>query len=229
MKVPVMIELFRRVDAKGTSLDNELFLQNRFASIVDGSPFALNAGDDSDSSMYTRVGQNVSLRELNEHMITRSSNLATNAIIQFLDPKRVNATAHALGARDMQVLRGVEDGKAFEKGMNNTTTAHDLGVLLLGIEQRTAATAKSCDAMKDVLLHQEFSSEIPAGLPAGTPVAHKTGWITGTVHDAAVVYPAGQSPYVLVVLTRKIPEQRAAQRLIADLSREIYGFVTSSR
>ena len=229
MKVPVMIELFRRVDAKGTSLDNELFLQNRFASIVDGSPFALNAGDDSDSSMYARVGQNVSLRELNEHMITRSSNLATNAIIQFLDPKRVNATAHALGARDMQVLRGVEDGKAFEKGMNNTTTAHDLGVLLLGIEQRTAATAKSCDAMKDVLLHQEFSSEIPAGLPAGTPVAHKTGWITGTVHDAAVVYPAGQSPYVLVVLTRKIPEQRAAQRLIADLSREIYGFVTSSR
>jgi beta-lactamase class A len=229
MKVPVMIELFRRADARSTSLDNEIFLQNRFTSIVDGSPFSLDARDDSDSAMYAQVGHNVTLRELNERMITRSSNLATNAVIQYLDPKRVNATAHALGARDIQVLRGVEDGKAFAQGLNNTTTARDLGVLLLAVERGTAASPKSCEAMKAVLLRQEFSTEIPAGLPAGTPVAHKTGWITGTLHDAAIVYPAGRPPYVLVVLTRKIPERRDAQRLIADLSREVYGFVTASR
>jgi beta-lactamase class A len=229
MKVPVMIELFRRVDAHTTSLDNEVFLENQFASIVDGSPFSLDAHDDSDSAMYARVGQNVSLRELDDHMITRSSNLATNAVIQFLDPKRVNATAHALGARDIQVLRGVEDGKAFAKGLNNTTTARDLGVLLLAIERGTAASRKSCEAMKEVLLRQEFSTEIPAGLPKGTPVAHKTGWITGTLHDAAIVYPAGRAPYVLVVLTRRIPEQRDAQRLIADISRDVYSYISGPR
>ncbi|HVT40490.1 MAG TPA: serine hydrolase [Gemmatimonadaceae bacterium] len=225
MKVPVMIELFRRVDARVTSLDNELFLQNRFASIVDGSFFSLDARDDSDSALYARVGQNVTLRELNERMITRSSNLATNAVIQFLDPKRVNATAHVLGARDIQVLRGVEDGKAFEKGLNNTTTARDLGVLLVTIERGTAASRSSCEAMKQVLLRQEFSTEIPAGIPPGTPVAHKTGWITGTLHDAAIVYPPSRPPYVLVVLTRKIPVQRDAQALIADISREVYRYV----
>jgi beta-lactamase class A len=79
--------------------------------------------------------------------------------------------------------------------------------------------------MKAVLMRQEFNDEIPAGLPPGTPVAHKTGWITGTLHDAAIVYPKGRSPYVLVVLTRKITDEKVAGRLIADLSREVYAFV----
>jgi beta-lactamase class A len=225
MKIPVMIELFRRVDAGRSSLANELFLQNVFASIVDGSLFTLDAKDDSDSALYALVSQNVSLHELNERMITRSSNLAANSLIQLLDPVRVTATARALGARDMQVLRGVEDGKAFEKGLVNTTTARDLGVLLAAIERHTAASRASCDSMKSVLLRQRFHDEIPAGLPAGTPVAHKTGWITGTLHDAAIVYPRGRGPYVLVVLTRRIPQQRDAQALIAGISRDVYEYV----
>ncbi|MBI3568946.1 MAG: serine hydrolase [Gemmatimonadetes bacterium] len=226
MKVPVMIELFRRVDAHTLSLDSPLRLTSTFASIVDGSPYTLDAGSDSDSLLYTRVGTDVSLRELNERMITRSSNLATNAIIQRLDANAVNATAHALGATRIAVLRGVEDDKAFEKGLNNTTTARDLGVLLAAIERGTAASRASCDSMKAVLMRQEFNDGIPAGLPAGTPVAHKTGWITATSHDAALVYPKGRAPYVLVVLTRKIPDEKVANRLIADLSRELYAFAT---
>jgi beta-lactamase class A len=225
MKIPVMIELFRRVDAGKSSFSDEFFLQNAFESIVDRSVYALDPKDDSDSSLYALVNQNVSLRELNERMITRSSNLATNALLQLLDPVRVTATARALGARDMQILRGVEDGKAFEKGLNNTTTARDLGVLLAAIERGRAASRVQCDSMRGVLLRQEFRDEIPAGLPPGTPVAHKTGWITGTLHDAAIVYPKGHAPYVLVVLTRQIPQQRDAQRLIADLSRSVYEYV----
>jgi beta-lactamase class A len=224
MKIPVMIELFRRVDAGTSSFSGEFFLQNAFESIVDRSVFALDPKDDSDSSLYALVNQNVSLRELNERMITRSSNLATNALLQLLDPVRVTATAHALGAHDMQVLRGVEDQKAFDKGLNNTTTARDLGVLLAAIERGRAASRVQCDSMRSVLLRQEFRDEIPAGLPSGTPVAHKTGWITGTLHDAAIVYPKGRSPYVLVVLTRKIPQQRVAQALIADISRIVYEY-----
>ena len=130
MKIPVMIELFRRADAGPTSLASELFLQNAFASIADRSLYTLDAKDDSDSSLYALVHQNVSLRELDERMITRLSNLAANTLIQYLDPVRITATARALGARDMQVLRGVEDNKAFARGLNNSTTAHDLGVLL---------------------------------------------------------------------------------------------------
>ena len=224
MKVPVMIELFRRVDANALTLDQTLTLTNTFASIVDSSTYSLTRTDDSDHQLYTRVGTQVPLRELNDRMITRSSNLATNTLIGLLDARKVNATAHALGANNISVLRGVEDQKAFDKGLNNTTTARDLGVLMAAIEQEVAASPRSCSAMKTVLTRQEFNTEIPAGLPAGTPVAHKTGWITGSLHDAAVVYPNGRKPYVLVVLTRKIPLEQTAQRLIAELSREVYAY-----
>jgi len=226
MKVPVMIELFRRVDAGTLRLDSTLVLRNRFASIVDGSPFTLDAGDDSDSSVYARIGQRVTLRELDEHMITRSSNFATNAVIELLDARTVNATAHALGALTMQVRRGVEDTKAFNAGLNNTTSARDLGVLMAALAEDRAASPASCAAMRAILLKQEFNDEIPAGLPKGTPVAHKTGWITGTTHDAAIVYPPRRAPYVLVVLTRAIPDRAVAQRLMADISRNVWAAMT---
>jgi beta-lactamase class A len=225
MKVPVMIELFRRADARALRLNQGILLVNRFGSIVDGSSYSLDAGADSDSGMYRRIGQRVAIRSLIDHMITRSSNLATNALIELVGAKNSDSTAHLLGARNIRVLRGVEDGKAFAAGLNNTTSARDLAVLLEAIERGRAATPESCSAMRDILLRQEFSDEIPAGLPKGTRVAHKTGWITGVLHDAAVVYPEGRAPYVLVVLSRGIPQRETARRLIADISRLVYQHV----
>jgi len=228
MKVPVMIELFRRVDAGGLRLDQGILLVNEFASIVDHSHYSLDANDDSDSTVYRWVGKRVPLRDLLEHMIVRSSNLATNALIELVGAANANATAHALGADSIQVRRGVEDDRAYEAGLNNTTTARDLAVLLQAIEGGRAASPASCQAMRDILLRQEFNDEIPAGLPPGTPVAHKTGSITGVLHDAAVVYPTGRAPYVLVVLTRGIPDQRVARSLIADVSRLVWDHLTAA-
>lgn len=222
MKVPVMIEFFRQVERSGLSPAQPVLLVNQFASIVDGSPFSVSPLDDSDSTMYRRVGERVPARELVDAMIVRSSNLATNAVIALIGADHADATAHALGARNMRVLRGVEDGKAFQKGLNNTTTARDLGLLLEAIERRAAASPQSCTEMLAILGRQEFNDEIPAGVPAGTRVAHKTGWITGVLHDAALVYPAEGAPYVLVVLTRGIDDVRIARALIVDISRMVY-------
>jgi beta-lactamase class A len=155
-------------------------------------------------------------------MIQRSSNLATNTVIGLVGAGRADSTAHALGASHIRVLRGVEDGKAFERGLNNTTTARDLAALLIAIQQDKAAPPAACAAMRDVLLGQEFNTEIPAGLPAGVRVAHKTGQITGVLHDAAIVYPAKAPPYVLVVLTSGMPDERAARAMIVDISRMVY-------
>jgi beta-lactamase class A len=228
MKVPVMIEFFRQVERGGLSADQPVLLVNQFSSIVDASPFSVAPIDDSDSTMYLRVGQRVSARELVERMIVRSSNLATNAVIALVGAAHADSTAHALGARNIRVLRGVEDGKAFQKGLNNTTTARDLGALLEAIEKHTAASAANCDTMLAILSRQEFNDEIPAGLPPGTRVAHKTGSTTAVLHDAAIVYPPGRSPYVLVVLTRNIPDERIARPLIADLSRLVYEHATGA-
>jgi beta-lactamase class A len=226
MKVPVMLEFFRQVDAGKLSLDQQLPLANQFASIVDGSPYALDAKDDEDASLYERLGKPVPARELVERMITRSSNLATNTVIALVDAKRVTKTLRSLGARQMTVLRGVEDGKAYQKGLNNTATARDLATLMTAIEQGRGASPASTRAMRTILLAQELNLEIPAGLPPGTPVAHKTGQISGVLHDAAIVYPSGRPPYILVVLTSGIPDEKVARALIADLSRQVYAHAT---
>jgi beta-lactamase class A len=229
MKVPVMIEYFRGIDAGRISRDQDLLLGTTFKSIVDGSPYTLDAGVDSDSSVFGRVGQRVPLRWLIERMIVRSSNLATNTLIEVLDAKKVDATAASLGTTHMKVRRGVEDGKAFAAGLNNQTSARDLAVLLEAIESGKAASTQSSREMLDILAAQEFNDEIPAGLPAGTRVAHKTGWITGVTHDAALVYPSGRKPYVLVVLTKGIRERPVAQKLIADISQLVWQAQTSGR
>ncbi|HEX6600300.1 MAG TPA: serine hydrolase [Gemmatimonadaceae bacterium] len=228
MKIPVMLEVLRSIEAGHLGLDQGILLVNRFHSIVDGSPYSLDAGDDSDSLVYTLVGQRVPVRELMERMIVRSSNLATNALIALVGADRANATAHALGASHIRVLRGVEDIKAYDAGLNNTTTSADLAVLLEKIERGDALAPASVRLMKEILLQQQFNDEIPAGLPPGTPVAHKTGSITATLHDAAIVYPPNRKPYVLVVLTRNIPQEKTAQQLIADISRLTWNHATSA-
>lgn len=229
MKIAVMIQVFRDAETGRLALDQPIVVRNQFASIVDGSPYALDPKDDSDSGMYDLVGHSVTVRDLMLRMIQRSSNLATNTVIGLVGAARADSTAHALGATHIRVLRGVEDGKAFEHGLNNTTTARDLAALLIAIQQDKAATPAGCAAMRDVLLGQEFNTEIPAGLPAGTRVAHKTGQITGVLHDAAIVYPSNAPPYVLVVLTSGMPDERVARTMIADISRMVYGHFIEGR
>jgi beta-lactamase class A len=220
MKVPVMIELFRRAEEGELDLDETIRVENDFRSIVDGSPYALEVEDDSDADIYEAIGEQRSLRELCEAMITVSSNLATNILIDRLGAENIQRTVDALGGSGMKVLRGVEDIKAFERGLSNTTTAKGLGTLLERIAQGDAVSEKASREMVSILKRQAFNDAIPAGLPDGVEVAHKTGNITRIHHDGAIVY--GPRPYVLVVLVRGIEDERESAKLIASISRTLY-------
>jgi len=220
MKIPVMVELFRQVRDGAMHLDDRVPVTNEFHSIVDGSPFKLDAGDDSDAAVYKRIGGTMSYRELCDAMITVSSNFATNLLIERLGAKQIQEGVDRLGAPGMHVLRGVEDDKAFQKGLNNTTTARALMTLLLRIANGEAVDRSSSEQMVAVLKRQSFNDRIPAGLPAGTVVAHKTGEITKIQHDAAIVY--AKRPFVLVVLVRGQADPKVGSRLIADITRTLY-------
>lgn len=226
MKIPVMMEVLRRSQQGAFSLDQTVLLVNQFNSLADGSPFPMIKGDDEDTALYARIGERVPIRDLLRRMITRSSNLATNELIALVGAASVTAMARSLGATRMQVLRGVEDQKAFDAGMINTTTSSDLATLLLAIEHGKVLSPASSSEMREILLAQEVNDKIPAGLPPGTPVAHKTGEITAVSHDAAIVYPPGREPYVLVVLTRGIRDPKESAALIADISRMVYAHAT---
>jgi len=227
MKLPVMIELFRQARAGTLSLDDVIPIRNEFHSIVDGSPFTLDASGDSDDEVYAAIGRTMSLRRLCDRMITVSSNFAANLLIERLGVGNIRRTVKLLGADGMQVLRGVEDQKAFDSGMNNTTTARGLMVLLDRLGHGTAVDKAADDEMIQILERQTFNDRIPAGLPADVRVAHKTGDITRICHDAGIVY--ARSPYILVVLVRGVDDIKRSAALIAEISKAVYGYAVDEQ
>lgn len=226
MKVPVLFALYGEFRAGRLQHDGRMPLRNEFRSIVDSSRYALTPTDDSDSSLYALVGTEVPLVQLATRMITKSSNLATNALITLLDPQRITAQTRDWGTTAMLVRRVVEDNVAFRAGLNNTATANDLVALFVALEQGKVADASATREMLGILEAQSFNDEIPAGLPSGTRVAHKTGWITATQHDAGLVYPPGRKPYAIAIMTKGIRDQKVANALMSDCSRIVWEWLT---
>lgn len=222
MKVPVMMRLFLDDQEGIRSLSDSLPVKRTFRSIVDGSTFELPIESDSDTTFYDRVGGRAPIRGMVDRMITWSSNLATNILIEVAEPERIAVMLGRVGADSMSVLRGVEDLKAFEAGLSNTTTARALGAVMAAVVESEMFTEESREEMLDVLSHQHFTAGIPAGVPEGVRVANKTGWITGINHDAAIVFPDDAPPYVLVVMVRGHPADDQGEAMTAELSRIVW-------
>ena len=220
MKVPVQIEAWRRVQDKNLSLDSTLEVKNSFRSIVDGMPYSIE--EDSDDTIYENLGGYMTISELIYQMITVSSNLATNLLIDLLGAESVQETVNSLGAPGMRVLRGVEDMKGFDRGLSNTTTARALATLLEAISQGKAVSPAADSNMVAVLLSQSFNEMIPVGLPPDVKVAHKTGQITRIHHDAAIIYPPNSPPYVLVILIEGLEDDTESAALGATITRTVH-------
>jgi len=203
-------------------LADSILIKNEFASIVDGSSFSLDITEDGGERLYGMLGQKESIRSLVNEMITYSGNLATNLLIELVGADKTQQFMKSLGANDIQVLRGVEDIKAYRAGKNNTTTAKDLAIIFEAILLHDKWPKASQKEMIDILLDQKFKKKIPAGLPADVRIAHKTGSITRIDHDAGIIFPPEKAPYILVVLTKGFENHDEAQDCIAEISRMVY-------
>src|ERR1700752_3119822 len=176
IKVHVMMEVFHQAEEGVLSLDDHLPIVNSFTSIADGSQFAVDAKDDSEVTLYQRLGENERIRELTRLMIVRSSNLATDILLQKVGAKDVNDFIQALGIEGVIVKRGVEDNVAFRLGMNNSATARGLTQTMRLLAEGNVVSKQASAEMIEIMLNQEFNESIPALLPNSVRVAHKTGW-----------------------------------------------------
>ncbi len=222
MKTPVMLSAFVQMDRRQLSLDDSLSVHNEFKSIIDGSSFSLSESDDSEKGLYRRIGSQITLRELLKLMITQSSNLATNLVIERIGTDVVNEALRNIGVTGMQVLRGVEDTKAFREGLNNQTNAADLLRVFEVLGSGRELSASSTKQMLSILEDQQFRDKIPALLPEGIRTATKSGFIAGINHDSGIIFlPDGRS-YGLVLLSEGFKTQKEAAAVLSRISRMIY-------
>ena len=223
-KVHVMMEVFHQAEQGLLSLADCLPILNSFTSMADGSTFSLAAADDADQTLYARLGETESIEELTRLMIVRSSNLATNLLLEKIGTRGVNDFIQRLGIEGVSVIRGVEDKAAFRRGLNNSATARGLTQTMRLIAERKVVSVKASDKMIDILLGQEFNESIPALLPKSVKVAHKTGWTGDVYHDTGIVYPEGRQPYVISIMTRGFAEDKEAEAhaCMAAISKMIY-------
>ena len=225
MKTPVMIEVYRKKMIGEISLDDSIFVKNEFESIVDKSTFQLSEFDDSDKNTYDKIGRYISLRELVFDMITISSNFATNLVIKYIGAENINNTMNNIGAKNINVLRGVEDIKAFEKGLNNTTSARDLLVIYEKLANGKVLNKDLSNEMVEILKNQKYDDIIPKYLPKEIEVAHKDGWINGVRHDSGIVFLENGVSYVLILLSKNLDNELEGADMLAKVSLEIYNHI----
>jgi beta-lactamase class A len=224
MKLAVLLGVFRQIERGELSLDAPVHVRNRFTSIVNQEPFMLDLGRDADPDVYGHLGKTLTIRELAYWMITKSSNLATNLLVDVVGIQTIQHALDELEIDGVRILRGVEDSAAFEAGLNNEVTANGLLKLLRLIADEKAYSKHASDEMLNILLEQQYRSGIPAGLPKAVRVAHKTGNISTVHHDAGIVFMEDRKPYVLVILTQ-FRAETGRGTAVADVSRDIYNTI----
>jgi len=226
IKVPILLGVFAAIDRGDLLPHSRVHVRNRFLSVVEGVPFRVESGRDANSAVHNAIGKMMRVDELAYHMITTSSNLATNLLLGVIGPDSVNETLRELDLDDgLELRRGVEDELAFEHQINNRVTADGLLRVLVMLAEGKAFSPALSRRMMDILHGQEFNQGIPARLPKGARVAHKTGEISTIAHDAGVIYLPKRKPYALVILSEWDPTTTGRSRTIASISHAIYEFL----
>lgn len=225
MKTSVMIEVYKQAAEKKINLYDSIEVKNEFKSIVDFSAYSLDISDDSGEQLYKFIGTKKTIRELVFDMITVSSNLATNILIDLVGAKNITASMRSVGANDIKVLRGVEDSKAFQLGLNNVVTAYDLMIIFESLLKNKFTGQLFTDEMIAILSQQKHKSRIPGKLPPQIKVAHKTGSIKGVAHDSGIVFLPDGRKYILVLLSKNVKDEKAMIEAQAEVSKIIFDFL----
>ena len=228
MKTPVMMRLFELAQKGDLRLKDPILLSNRFHSIVDGSLFSIEGEEDP---LLEKIGARIPLVDLIHAMITRSSNLATNLLIDTADPKETTKLMHRFGAKDIQILRGVQDLLAYEAGLNNRSTARAMMHVMIACADSPYFTEESRLDMLAILREQYYVGVIPAGLPkdSGAKIANKTGAISTVEHDAAIIDLPDGNRYCLVIFARDFGDERTKVRETGrHISKLVYEHVLKS-
>jgi beta-lactamase class A len=221
IKVAVLLAVYRAADESRLRLDDSLHVRNRFFSAADGSIFHVTPDRDATPELYHSIGRTARISSLAHAMISGSSNLATNLLLDFVGVEYARKVLRDAQVHSVELRRGVEDHAAHEQGINNEATANGLVTLLSAIRGDFLSNESKQEVIR-ILLEQRFNSMIPARLPPHAAVAHKTGEISTACHDIGIVYLPEREPYIAVILTEFDADRNGRRETVAAISELIY-------
>ena len=197
-KLGVLLEAERRIDAGTLRLDDRI---------------AITAADQAESGSFTAAGTTLSLDDALERMIVLSDNASALALIRRLGIGSIQATCD----RERIELRFTADGAM--------TTARGIATFFGELAQGSLVSKAASGRMLARLGRQRTVDRLPAALPEGAVIAHKTGNLGFATHDAGIVRGPGGSAIVIAVLTWDGTEQEAIE-LIKRVASVAYGGLT---
>lgn len=208
VEIPVMIELYAEVQTRALQFSDTLLEHNSFHSAAGKGLYHLDPARDPDAELYHEIGHQVSLRELETHMMKRNSQLATNLLIEFLGISQINERIGSLHGSGIELRHGFQDAAAISAGLQNSVSARGMMEMLSALANHTAVSAEASDEMMGVLANARTAGKGPFSLDAA-------GGATGVYQEALVVY--GARSFALAVVTRGL-EAGPSTVLIAKIS-----------
>ena len=222
LKLPLLIAIHRAAEDGELDLSDRLRIHDDFASAVAEHRFRVTADYDNDPDPWAEIGNHASIAWLGERAIVLSSNLATNLLIERVGLDAVSDVYETSGATASRLRRCIQDDPASAVGLFNTTTAADMArVFRALLADQLTPTARTRE-IERVLAACQTNDAIPAGLPAGTYIAHKTGWIDGACHDVALVRPDGAEPFILSIYSGADLGEDDLHELVAQVATQCW-------
>lgn len=249
-KVPIMVEVFRQIEAKKFSLDDRIELGDEHRTLGSGVLTLLSNG------------LNPTVKDLITLMIVLSDNEATDILLKKVGAENVTATMRSMGLNNVRVDRTTfelirdylgfmdetsrgktykeiitmsrtrqitpekqaEAEREFARVMKDVSSPRDMALLLEKIYKGEAASKESCQMMMTILGRQMFNQRLPRYLPESSQMAHKTGTIGSTTNDAGVMFVRGNPIAIAVFTVDKRTARGEVEERMGRLTRMIYDF-----
>lgn len=206
IKLPVFLALLMAVDDKKVKLDQTLKVNPEY--VGGGSGFL----------QWQSLGSKVTVKQTAELMMTVSDNTATNMIIDVLGGKQsVNKTLIEAGLNQTRINNMLPD-----LGGTNKISPYDLAMIMARVERGQLITPASREWMFSVMERCHTKTLLPAGVPPGARVFHKTGDIAAVVGDVGIVEAPNGRRYAVAIQVERPWNDRRANALIRDLSKTVY-------
>ena len=213
IKIPVLIEMFRAIEAKQFKLYDKMTMGEHYRTSGSGS------------LQFMAQNTAFSMDSLARHMIEESDNTSTNMIMAQIGGKHsVNRALRNWGMEKTHIENWLPD-----LGGGNVSTAREISTMLYNINNEALLNINSRENIIDYMSHVKNNRLIAAGLPQDAQFIHKTGDIGTMLGDAGIVYAPNGQRYIVTILAKRPYNSYQGKEFITEASKIIYDYIVNGK